>query len=363
MKIKSKLNPGRLIRRNQIPVEELEPGKCQNCDFEFQGHFCPNCGQEVAEFNRPFGFIIYDFVGNFFAFDTRFFRTFKYLLIRPGFLTREFFQGRRMRYSPPFRIFVFLSFILFLLLQIITERSLDSESNQQIPEKTDHLSVNAVIDDDLIRIKADSVKQLLAAKVDTSGKGNPALTDTVNTGFNLDLSDAIFTKGKLRDKLNRLAELLEANLQKTTDAKARIKLQSYIAMCRNPEMVISTIMKYLSWAFFVLLPLFALVLKLFYIRRKQNYIRHLIFSIHLHSFLFFILTIIVSLRLIFSSGISVVNAVLLFSFPVYFILALRHFYGQNYLKVVLKFLGISAIYNLMLWSAVAFVFLKTIQII
>lgn len=358
-----KLFPGKLIRRNQIPVDQLETGNCQNCDFEFKGHFCPNCGQEVAEFNRPFGFILYDFVGNFFAFDTRFFRTFKYLLIRPGFLTSEFFQGRRMRYSPPFRIFVFLSFIVFLLLQIITERSLDFESNQQTPEKANHLSVNAVIDDDLIRIKADSVEQLLEEIADTLGKGKPVLSDTVNTGTDLDLSDAIFTKGKLRDKLNRLAELLEENLQKTTDAEARARLQSYIAMCRNPEMVISTIMKYLSWAFFVLLPLFALVLKLFYIRRKQNYIRHLIFSIHLHSFLFFILTIIVSLRLIFGSGMSLVYGILLVSFPVYFILSLRHFYGQNYLKVILKFLGISAIYNLMLWSAVAFVFLKSIQII
>lgn len=363
MKVKMKLNPGRLIRRNQIPVEELETGKCQNCDFEFRGHFCPNCGQEVAEFNRPFGFIIYDFVGNFFAFDTRFFRTFKYLLVRPGFLTNEFFQGRRMRYSPPFRIFVFLSFILFLLLQIITERSLDFESNQPNSEQSQNLSVDAVMNGNLMRLKADSVKQLLAAEVDTSVKIIPALTDTVNSGFNLDLSEVIFTKGKLRDKLNRLAELLETNLQKTTNAEDRARLQSYIAMCRNPEMVISTIMKYLSWAFFVLLPLFALVLKLFYIRRNQNYIRHLIFSIHLHSFLFFILTIIVALRLIFSSGMSVINAVLLFSFPVYFVLALRHFYGQNYMKVILKFLGISAIYNLMLWSAVAFVFLKSIQII
>lgn len=352
-----KLNPGRLIRRNQIPVEELEAGKCQNCDFEFQGHFCPNCGQEVAEFNRPFGFIIYDFVGNFFAFDTRFFRTFKYLLARPGFLSSEFFQGRRMRYSPPFRIFVFLSFILFLLLQIITERSLDFDSNQQISDSSRHLPVNAPINEDLLRIKTDSVKQLLAARVDT------ASLDTADTGINLDLSEAIFTRGKLRDKLNRLAELLETNLQKTTDTKDRAKLQSYIVMCRNPEMVISTIMKYLSWAFFVLLPLFALVLKLFYIRRKQNYIRHLIFSIHLHSFLFFILTIIVALRLIFSSGMSVVNAVLLFSFPVYFIIALRHFYGQNYLKATLKFLGISVFYNLMLWSAVVVVFLKSIQVI
>jgi hypothetical protein len=364
MKLNSKLNPTTFFRtRNYIPVEELDPINCENCGYESKGHFCPSCGQEVAEFNRPFGFILYDFVGNFFAFDTRFFRTFKYLLIRPGFLTGEFFKGRRMRYSPPFRIFVFLSFVLFLLLQIVTERSLDFESNQQISEPTFNASVNVVIDDNLIRMSPDSVKQILTEEVDTLEKVFPALTDTVDPDFKFDITEVFFTKGKLRDKLNKLAELLEGKLKRTTDTKDRTKLQSYIAMCRNPEIVISTIMKYLSWSFFILLPLFALILKLFYIRRKQNYIRHLIFSIHLHSFLFFILTIIVTLRLVFTSGVTVVNAVLLISFPVYFILALRHFYGQNYLKVVLKFLGISVIYNLMLWSVVAFVFLKSIQII
>ena len=115
MKLSSNYKVNQLFKtRNSIPVDELDPVKCENCGHEFQGHFCPNCGQEVAEFNRPFGFILYDFAGNFFAFDTRFFRTLKYLLFRPGFLTSEFFQGRRMSYSPPFRIFVFLSFIVFL---------------------------------------------------------------------------------------------------------------------------------------------------------------------------------------------------------------------------------------------------------
>lgn len=357
MKIKSKLNPGRLIRRNQIPVEELESGKCQNCDFEFQGHFCPNCGQEVAEFNRPFGFIIYDFVGNFFAFDTRFFRTFKYLLIRPGFLTIEFFRGRRMSYSPPFRIFVFLSFVLFLFLQILTERSLDadiSKLNSDEPTKEltakDSTEVKKVLEE-RISYEVDSMNlKFIDAKGDTSH-------------IQLNLDDILFSGGNLRSKLNQIATKLEANLSTAKTEKERQRRLSYIAMCRNPEIAVSNVMKYLSWAFFILLPLFALILKLFYLRRKQNYIRHLIFSIHLHSFLFFILIIIVTLRLIFTSNIATVNLVLLISFPVYFVLALRHFYGQNLLKVILKFIGISAIYNIVLWSAVLLVFLKTLNLV
>ena len=364
MKLNSKLNPSRLIRRNEIPVEDLEPVKCENCNHEFKGHFCPNCGQEVAEFNRPFGFIFYDFVGNFFAFDTRFIRTFKYLLIRPGFLTGEFFRGRRMRYSPPFRIFVFLSFILFLFLQIITEQSLDFETGMKIPESSEaKLSVNTIIDGKPVELNIDSVHQVLSAKIDSVSELNPAVTDSTESDFKFDLSEILFTKGKLRDKLNELAKIFDEQLQKTTDQKDRAKLQSYVAMCRNPEMVISNIMKYMSWSFFVLLPLFALILKLFYVRRKQNYIRHLIFSIHLHSYLFFILILITGLRLIFDSGLTWVNVVLLCSFPVYFILALRNFYGQNFIKVIFKFVGINIVYNVALLSTVVFVFLKSVQIL
>ncbi|MFY9151834.1 MAG: hypothetical protein WAO52_07470 [Prolixibacteraceae bacterium] len=176
----------------------------------------------------------------------------------------------------------------------------------------------------------------------------------------IDFSD--FKSGNIRDNLNKLASRMEEKLKTETDPAEIKKLNSYIIMCRAPEIVISIILKYLSWTFFILLPLFALILKLFYIRRNQFYIRHLIFSIHLHSYLFLLLIILISLNLLFHSGIIWVGTILLLSFPVYFILALRKFYGQKLGKIILKFLGISLIYNTVVWAAVAFVFLKSIGI-
>lgn len=360
MKLKSKSSLKDIYKvRNRIPVDELEPVKCENCGHEFKGHFCPNCGQEVAEFNRPFGFVIYDFVGNFFAFDTRFFQTFRFLLFRPGFLTAEFFAGRRMRYSPPFRIFVFLSFFLFLLLQSLTEATLD-----KVPEIKINDSSKEVVLDNGLRFKAD-----ISTEVDSTENFNPdslamfpvGAKDSIQTDsddINLDFS--MFGSGRIRDNLNKLADQFQAKLDHITDPEKRRQYNSYIAMCRAPEMVISNIMKYLSWAFFILLPLFALVLKLFYIRREHLYIRHLLFSIHLHSYLFFILILVGSLKLLFDSGSSGIVFTLLLSFPVYFILAIKKFYGQSWGKVILKFLGVSFIYNAMLWTAVLFVFIKSI---
>ncbi len=359
MDLKSKLNPKRFINRNKIPVEELEPVKCQNCDYEFKGHFCPNCGQEVAEFNRPFGFVLYDFAGNFFAFDTRFFRTFKYLLFRPGFLTAEFFQGRRMRYSPPFRIFVFLSFILFLLLQSLTERTLDAVPELKVSDssKQKKLKNGLVLNADIV-LENDSVASM---NPDSLAMFPIGAKDTIQPDpdeLNIDLS--IFGDENTRESLLKLADQFQGKLDNTADPEKRKQYSSYIAMFRAPEMVISNVMKYMSWAFFILLPLFALVLKLFYIRRDQLYIRHLLFSIHLHSYLFFILILVVILKLFFESGTTVINLALLLSFPLYFVLAMRKFYGQSWGKVVMKFIGISFIYNVMLWATVIFVFAKSI---
>jgi len=133
----------KLLLRRQKPIEELEHVQCKNCDCEFQGYYCPNCGQEITEFNRPISFVFYDFMGNFFAFDTRFFKTFWNLLVRPGFLTIEFFKGRRVRYSPPFRVFIFLSFVLFLLLQLVSYKGLDSILDSSLNDPANIVSLDA----------------------------------------------------------------------------------------------------------------------------------------------------------------------------------------------------------------------------
>ena len=86
---------------------------CKNCGTTFQGNYCPECGQSLRDFQKPFGVVAVDFLGNVAAFDTRLWHTIKPLLFKPGKLTREFFAGRRVRYVPPFRLLFFFSFVFF----------------------------------------------------------------------------------------------------------------------------------------------------------------------------------------------------------------------------------------------------------
>ncbi len=320
---------------------------CQNCGTTFSGKFCPECGQSVRDYDKPFTFIFYNFLGDFFAFDTRFFRTFWALIIKPGFLTSEYFKGRRVKYAPPFRIFIFVSFVLFLLLQIYTNRGLTTVLDADLSNKN-----LMVLDSAAVQV-ADSVLTRVKSETDTISSGD--------LNFHLDLA-RLHNISDLRGGLNKFALSLEKKLETETNPEARKKLKEYIQVCRYPERAMVKILKYLSWAFFFLLPIFALVLKLAYIRRKQNYMRHLIFSIHIHSFIFIVLTIIVGLYLITGINIKIVTTILILCVPVYFILALKKFYGQSYGKVILKFFVVSFLYNIIFIFTVDFVFLKALSI-
>jgi hypothetical protein len=56
------------------------------------------------------------FLGDYFTFDSKIIRSAVPLLIEPGKLTQEYLQGRRARYIPPLRMFIFLSVIFFLVI-------------------------------------------------------------------------------------------------------------------------------------------------------------------------------------------------------------------------------------------------------
>lgn len=341
LELKNKLKKG----SSEISCENVT---CKNCETQFSGKFCPECGQSVKDYDKPFSFIFFNFLGDFFAFDMRFFRSFTALLIKPGFLTKEYFEGRRVKYAPPFRIYIFISFILFLLLQIYTNRGLTTVLDSSISE-------NSVFGVDSTSLGlADSIMANVNVELDSA--------KLENLKMNIDL-ETFRNTANLRIVLDKIAGVLEEKLDVETDAKEKAKLKEYIRLCRSPEQAMAKILELMSWAFFLLLPIFALILKLFYVRHHQNYMRHLIFSIHIHSFIFLIFSILVGLYLIYSGNLETVSKILFFTVPVYFILALKKFYGQRIGKVFVKFIGVSILYNIVFFFIVGFVILNALSII
>jgi len=341
---------------------------CLNCETKFSGHYCPNCGQAFKEYDKPFGFIIYNFLGDFFAFDTRFFKTLIALVAKPGFLTKEYFAGRRVRYAPPFRIFVFVSFVLFLLLQIYTNRGLNTVLDYDLKDSNIGLdSTSLVLADSIIGETTDEMTHQEKMAVDSFVENDLNLIDNITIGGSntkLEMGSLFKDTRDLRKALNNCAEELEVKLENETNPEKQADLREYIRLCRSPESAMAKILKYISYAFFLLLPIFALLMKFVYIRRKQNYMRHLVFSIHIHSFIFLVLTLILGMFL-FIEGEEMLKLsfVIVLLIPLYIIIAIKKVYGQSVRKVIAKFFVVSFLYNIIFFLVVLFASLDAINVL
>ena len=103
--------------------------KCKNCEQPLNGEYCSYCGQRDIELLK-FKKLIKDFFDHHLDLDSRIFRTIKYLIFNPGFLTIEYWNGRRTRYIPPFRIYLLTSFLYFFTYSVILNPEIkDNEVN------------------------------------------------------------------------------------------------------------------------------------------------------------------------------------------------------------------------------------------
>ncbi|MGH8041397.1 MAG: DUF3667 domain-containing protein, partial [Rudaea sp.] len=93
------------------------PPTCLNCGAPLQGAHCHACGQPVKGMIRPLSSMLHDVADTIFNIDSRIFHTLIPLYFRPGYLTNEYFAGRRVRYVTPFRLYFFLSVAAFFLIQ------------------------------------------------------------------------------------------------------------------------------------------------------------------------------------------------------------------------------------------------------
>lgn len=99
-----------------ILKEETSP--CLNCGHPLRNgyRFCPSCGQSTQK-EENVQSLISHFLNDYFSFDSKIVRSVKPLIVEPGRLTLEYLAGKRIQYIPPFRLFIFLSIIFFLLLE------------------------------------------------------------------------------------------------------------------------------------------------------------------------------------------------------------------------------------------------------
>lgn len=105
---------GGLSTGEHHPVSTGQP--CANCGTIVGNRYCTTCGQLASNFHRPIWDLVASSLADTFALDGRLWRSLPLLLFRPGRMTRNYLDGKRARYVPPFRLFLLSSVIFFLTL-------------------------------------------------------------------------------------------------------------------------------------------------------------------------------------------------------------------------------------------------------
>lgn len=92
--------------------------RCSNCDafIEAEQRFCGQCGQEARKLDESLKGFVMQFLGDYFTFDSKIARSIRPLLFAPGSMTKSYLEGKRVRYIPPLRMYIFISIVFFLVL-------------------------------------------------------------------------------------------------------------------------------------------------------------------------------------------------------------------------------------------------------
>jgi hypothetical protein len=324
---------------------------CLNCGAIVQGRYCHICGQENTEPKETFWHMVTHFFYDITHFDGSFFVTLKQLLFRPGFLSREYMMGRRKKFLHPVRMYVFTSAVFFLVFFSLFQVSEDDISVVNERARIND-GFNTVKEEAFKNAKTKEDSASIAKGLELLGYQETKKTDTVsgnNGGIKFKFGREVNSYQTLKEydsvqnslpKDKRDAGITKLVTRKSVQLNEKYKGdQTKIAT----ELVNKFIHSF-PYLLFVSLPLYALFLKLLYIRhRKQYYFAdHGVFLIHLYIFTFLFLLLYFGLNKlndkIHWGGIGVIQGILILTGLIYTLKAIRKFYRQGWGKTILKFI-------------------------
>jgi hypothetical protein len=280
-----------------------QTSNCLNCSHPVSGHFCMHCGQENEDRNVALKLLLADLLSDVISFDSKLFRTVLPLLFRPGFLTNEYNAGRRVRYLAPLKLYLTLSVLFFLVFSW----------RPPIP-----LSSMVSFDD---KPRAQAAKKHHDALV-ISGPGDDQYNFSTLTL-------------KQYDAMQRDPKRHDSHIE-------QFFIRHAIKVHQNPTALVQGFLDDIPKVMFLLLPVFAGLYKLVYLRSKRLYVEHLIFLLHCHAVAFLVMT----LLLFVPPGWP--DILLIGGLVLYLLVALKVVYKQSWLKTMVKFGLLSFNYLLLL---------------
>ena len=303
---------------------------CANCGAALTGEYCTACGQR----HEPHLHTVTHFAAEAFESishaDSRLWRTLWYLLTRPGFLTREFFAGRRVRYLPPFRLYLVIS-VLFFLVVGVPESDTEVEGATSPTERAAKMRATADELEKETGPASDALKLAAAAlRRDARKEERAALGPGAPEPADAPDEESSGRKSML-DFCDKLSFLRASCIKVAEDDGTELG---------------KSFMHNIPRAMFVFLPLLALAMKLLYRRPKRYYVEHLLFLIHNHAFVFLALTVLTLLKTIPVVGdhLDALEAFVWLYLLWYLFRAMRNVYSQGRAMTLAKYFALGFAY-------------------
>jgi hypothetical protein len=338
---------------------------CENCGTPLTGHWCAKCGQPAIDYRRSFRYIVLDLLDEFLNWDSKFFRSLGLLLVRPWKLTNEFLAGHRVRYVHPLRLYLLASILFFFAVNYwaksihLQPGKLTSENRAEIAAA---LNKQNLTPDQRAKVEralnmanmSPEVAAIMAAKRKNTTPEETATPQA--TATSKETATPLIDFSPAKNPSTPFEKWIE------THAKEKIGEHG-----TNLQLFVKTLISNLPYMMLCCIPLFALVLKLLYVRRKVFYIDHLIYALHIHSFAY-LATILIILATIglnhVASGADVgwIIALLWIAFAAQIFLSIRRVYRQGWFISVFKFFFGGFAYLIVLMAALAATFFITLAL-
>jgi hypothetical protein len=401
-------------RKKQGPVIT----HCENCGAQLEGHWCAKCGQPAIDYRRSFRHVIADLLNEFLNWDSKFFATIGFLLARPWKLTNEFLAGHRVRYVHPLRLYLLASILFFFAFNYAIKSAhfdpinLSPENRAEIRDELQRENiapeVRAKIEAALggIEVPPDKRARLEEElkREDLSAEARREIQERLQHGDPMPhartkIEDAVKdlppeVRARIQDALKRASpspaeepqqpgqttpeprENDTPRLESGSDKNASTPFENWIETRAKEKMgehgtkmglFIATLFSNLPYMMLCCIPLFAFVLKILYLRRRIFYIDHLVYALHIHTFAYtgvmLIVLATIGLNHIAPGTITGwIIALLWIAFVVQIFLSIRRVYRQGWFISIFKFLFGGFAYLIVLVSALAVTFFITVAL-
>jgi hypothetical protein len=335
-------------------------GHCPNCAHPMIGPYCAICGQPHNTHRRTLGHLLHEFFKDIVSFDSRILRTARALLFQPGELPRAFREGRTQRYMPAVRLYLFVSLLFFLFLSVSGIAIMQFDIHMVTYRLVTDKSGNVYRIENGVRAAMEGFKAGANGDVNLEQEGAPRIL-VPRMKVDGSINNTITTKpmffqriGSQHQSLPPAVKAALAEIEAKSLAAAKKSQHGWILtdiystlqkLETDPAALNGPLMTWIPRILFLLLPLFALVLAVFYWRKRQQFyfVDHLVFSLSVHTFAFAVL-IAAAVAAQFIAGVWVAGLTI-GVLALYLLLSLKRFYAQSWSRTALKFVGIAFIYN------------------